>query len=468
MALKALMLKKKIDQRKKALDELIGKVSEMETRESELAKAIEEATTDEETKTVEEEIDLFNSDKAKLDVEKKAIEDEIAGLEGELKAEEEAQDTTPVETPVEKPVEQAERKVNAIMDKRNFFARMDVQTRNAVFAQDDVKNFLEQTRTAMRQKRAVENIGLTIPEVFIGYIRENIENYSKLMKHVTVRRVSGEARLVIMPREFEAIWTECCANLNEMSMTFADLTVDCYKVGGYYAVCNASLEDSDIALASEILEAIGSGIGYALDKAILFGKNTSTNNKMPEGIVTRLLQTEQPSDYPATARTWEDLHESNVVVLSAANSKDVALFTNLVLNVGNLPNSYAREGLTWVMNPRTRTKIIAESMAKNASGAVVSALNNTMPVIGGGMETLDFMPANMIVVGYYENYLLAERAGAKFATSEHVRFLQDQTVFKGTARYDGKCVIPESFMIIMLDGGTASSAMTFAADTANA
>lgn len=465
MALKALMLRKKIDQRKKALDELLGKVAEMETRESELAKAIEEATTDEELNAVDEEIEALNSDKDTLDADKKAAEEEIAGLEAELKEEEERQDTTPVETPVEQPKAE-ERKVNAIMSKRNIFAKMDAQTRSAMFEREEVKNWLGEVRSAIKEKRAITNIGLTIPEVFLGYLRENIEDYSKLLKHVRVRAISGEGRMAIMGGLQEAIWTECCANLNEMSMTFNDLSVDCYKVGGYYVVCNANLEDSDVALASEILSAIGTGIGYALDKAILYGKNTTAHNKMPLGVVSRLAQTEAPSDYPVTARAWENL-ASHIVTLTAAQSKDVALFQNLVINSGLIETDFSRDEITWVMNSKTKTKIVAESMAKNAAGAVVSALNNTMPVIGGGIETLNFVPDNVIIAGHFDLYLLVERAGKQFARSEHVRFLQDQTVFKGTARYDGTPIIPEGFMVIGLDGTTPTAAMDFASDTAN-
>ena len=51
-----------------------------------------------------------------------------------------------------------------------------------------------------------------------------------------------------------------------------------------------------------------------------------------------------------------------------------------------------------------------------------------------------------------------------------MRFLQDQTVFKGTARYDGAPAIAEAFVIMMLNNGTASTAVagvTFAPDEAN-
>lgn len=479
MALKALMLKKKIDQRKKALDELIGKVSEMETRESELAKAIEEATTDEETKTVEEEIDLFNSDKAKLDADKKAIEDEIAGLEGELKAEEEAQDTTPAETPVEQPKAE-ERKVHIEMNKRNFFANMDAQTRSAIFAQDDVKAWLGEFRSAMKEKRAITNIGLTIPEVMLGVLRQNIEGYSKLLKHVNLRSVSGTGRMLVVGNVPEAIWTECCANLNELALTFNDVAVDCWKISGFYAVCLANYEDSDIDLANEILSALGQAIGLGIDKAILFGGNsytvgtgndavTVTNTNMPEGIVTRLVQTSQPSGYSATERAWADLHTSNVTKITAANSVGIKLFQGIVAAVGNVSSKYARGEMTFVMNRKTYTSLQVEAMSINASGAIVSGMGNTMPILGGALEILDFLPDNYIICGYFENYLMVERAGSKFASSEHVRFLQDQIVFKGTARYDGKPVIAEAFAAIGINNTDISAgAVTFAQDTANA
>ena len=53
------------------------------------------------------------------------------------------------------------------------------------------------------------------------------------------------------------------------------------------------------------------------------------------------------------------------------------------------------------------------------------------------------------------------------ATSEHVRFVEDQTVFKGTARYDGKPAIAEAFVVFAINGATATTSMAFAQDKAN-
>ena len=120
------------------------------------------------------------------------------------------------------------------------------------------------------------------------------------------------------------------------------------------------------------------------------------------------------------------------------------------------------------MNETTYTTLIAEFMTINANGAIVTGIGGVMPVVGGAIEVLNFIPDGVIIGGYFDLYLLAERRGQQFATSEHVRFLADQTVMKGTARYDGLPVIAEAFVAIGILGTAPTATMTFASDTANA
>lgn len=448
MALKALMLRKKLNDARKALEALRAKDAEFEKREKEIEASIEEAEAEEERAAVEEAVESFEAEKKQHEDEKAGLERQISDLENDLKEEEKEQNTDPAE----QPPKQEERKEE----------KMEVRGIENLVTRDDVKAYLGEVRTAIKEKRALTNVGLTIPEVMLGLIRENIINYSKLYKHVNVRRVSGDGRQVIMGTIPEAVWTDCCANLNELSLSFSDVEVGCWKVGGYFAVCNATLEDSDVDLASELLTAIGAGIGLALDKAILYG----TGNHMPLGIVTRLVQTEAPAGYPATARPWVDLHTTNVKSIAASNT-GTKLFQAFVTDSGAAKGKYSRGGKVWCMNETTYTKLVSEAMAIDAGGAIVSGVNGAMPVIGGTIEVLDFIPDNVIVGGYFDLYLLAERSGQKFATSEHVRFLQDQTVMKGTARYDGKPSIAEGFVAIGIAGTTPNATMSFAADTAN-
>ena len=460
MALKAIMLRKKLNDTQKALEALRAKDAEFEKREAELEKSIDETTTQEERDAVDGEIEKFESEKAEHEEAKEKLEAEVRELEQSLADEEAAQDTnTPAENPA--PVEE-KREEKKIMSKRAAMFGKTQQERDMFFARDDVKAYLDEVRSAMRERRALSNVGLTIPEVFLGILRENLERYSKLYKHVNVRPLSGDGRLVIQGTVPEAVWTECCANLNELDLAFNDVEVGCNKLGGYFAICNAVLEDSNVDLAAELMTALGQAIGLALDKAILYG----TGNHMPLGIVTRLAQTSEPASYPATARPWVDLHTSNIKTI--ANSvTGTSLYQAFMINSAAAKGKYSRGEKVWVMNELTYNWMVAQSMSIDASGAIVAGVNGRMPVVGGIIEVLDFVPNYVIVGGYFDLYLLAERSGQKFAQSEHVRFLNDQTVFKGTARYDGQAAIAEAFVAIGVNGATPDATMSFAGDTAN-
>lgn len=459
MALKVLMLKKKIDDSNKALEALRAKDADFSRREAEIEASISEAETEEERSAVDEAISGFEAEKAEHEEAKASLERTVSDLEAEL-TEAEAAQATPA--PVADNNNRKDEKIMSISTRSNFYG-MTRDQQNEFFTRDDVKNYLDEVRSCITEKRALTNVGLTIPAVFLGLLRENLINYSKLYRHVYVRAIGGTGTLVIEGTIPEAVWTDCCANLNELDLTFNNVEVDCWRVGGYFAICNATLEDSDVDLADELLTALGKAIGFALDKAILYG----TGTRMPLGVVTRLAQTAEPADYPATARAWADLHTSNIQSI-AASVKGNNLVSAIVEASGAAKGAYSRGEKVWVMNETTYTKLMAQTVATTAAGQIVAGIAATMPVVGGIIEVLNFIPDNVIIGGYFDLYLLAERAGAKFATSEHVRFLQDQTVFKGTARYDGQPTIAEAFVAIGINGVTPNATMTFAPDTANA
>lgn len=444
MALKAIMLRKKIDDAKKALEELKPIAEELEKREAEITKAIEESETEEEREAVEAEIEGFEAEKKAHAEEKETLEREIEELEGQLEETEKEQNA---------PGEPEERKEEEMI-KRD----------NPIMEREDVKEFLGEVREAIREKRAISGVGALIPEVMLGILRENIIEYSKLYKHVYVRAISGNGRQVVMGTVPEAVWTDCCANLNELDLDFALAEFGCWKVGGFYAICNAVIEDNDVDLANEILTALGQAIGLALDKAILYG----TGTRMPLGIVTRLAQTTEPADYPADARAWVDLHSSNIATINSASMTGPELFAAIVTACGAAKGKYSRGEKVFVMNEKTYTTLAAKAISVDAAGNIVTGVFDRMPVLGGVIEVLDFVPDNVIVGGYFDLYTLAERAGNQFATSEHVRFIADQTVMKGTARYDGQPVIAEGFVAIGIANTTPTASMTFAPDDANA
>ncbi len=85
MALRQIMLAKKIEAAEKVLSDLRMKDGEFETREKELETSIGEAKTDEERKAVEDEVEKFSKERETHEAARSRAEGELAGLEEELK-----------------------------------------------------------------------------------------------------------------------------------------------------------------------------------------------------------------------------------------------------------------------------------------------------------------------------------------------------------------------------------------------
>ena len=457
--LRVLILQKELREQKAELEKIEAKAEELEQTRTGLEADIEQASTDEEMQAVREATDQYEAEKRENDEKKDTIEQRVSEIEAEI-AELEKNQNEPEPEPQPEP---EERHKETHMETRTLM-NMDASETRAFMEREDVKALIQEVRDAFANKRTITGAELTIPEVMLDLLRENIMEFSKLYKHANVVAVKGQAVKPVMGTIPEAVWTQCCGKINDLSLTFNAAEVGCWKVAGYFELCRATEEDSDIDLAGEIVQALGAAIGLALDKALVFGLGT----RMPLGIFTRLAQQSQPADYPADERTWVDLHTTNIITISVANSTGTALFKNIILAGGAAKGKYSRGEKVWVMNEKTYTNLQAEGVSVNAAGAIVSGVNGTMPVAGGVIEVLDFMPDDMIVAGYFDLYLLAERAGVSIQRSDEVKFLDDASVWKGTARYDGKPVIAEGFVAIGINNTTPSaSSITFAPDVAN-
>lgn len=465
--LKTLMLRRNIDRKKTELDELIKKDEEFATREAELESAIREAESEEEQAAVEDEVNKFDSEKTAHEDAKAGLTREIEELEKELaETEANAPDLRSKEPKKEERKERMNINIRSLPRNQRAFEALPVETRDAILHQEDVKAFLGQLRSMKGQTRAVTGGELLIPVVFLDLIAENMYRYSKLMNRVRVRNVGGQARQTIAGTVPEAVWTEMCGNLNELTFQFNQVTLDGYKVGGFIPVCNALLEDSDFNLASTIIEMMSESIGLAKDKAILYGKGAAYH--MPLGIVTRLAQQSQPASYPANAPAWVDLHTTNIISIN--NSYTGAEFwAALQVAAGNCYTKYSRGEMFWAMNSKTYAKLKSKAITFTASGDVVANVYGLLPIITGDIDILEFMPDNDIVGGFGDLYLWAQRAGMTIGMDEFGRTnrIMDETLFFGKERADGQPIIAGAFVAINIAGSTPTTALTFAGDNAN-
>ncbi len=467
MALKTMMLRRSIDKKRAELEELRKKDAEFQTREEELETAINEAETNEQEQVVSEEVEKYESEKKLHEEAKNVLSSEIEGLEAELEAAEAEAPTRrkPDFTHIErKEKTMPDINIRSLPMHVRAFDALPMERRQEIVSQPEVKDFLAQFREMGRQQRAITGVDLTIPIVFLDLISENMYRYSKLINRVRVRNVSGQARQTIAGIAPEAVWTEMCAAINELTLSFGQITVDGYKVAGYIPVCNSTLEDSDIDLSAWVIEMISESLGLSKDKAILYGKGASY--KMPMGIVTRLAQTSKPADYPATAPEWEDLHTSNVIQLDDELT-GAAFWSALMLATGNTFTRYSRGNQFWAMNSKTYSLLKSKLITFTATGDIVANLFGTLPIVGGDVDILEFIPDGDIIGGYGDLYLWAQRSGSTIEMSRECQFIQDNTVFKGKERADGTPIIPGAFVAININGNAVTTATDFPADTAN-
>lgn len=471
MALKQLLLTKQIEGLRTKLEALREKDAEFDTRkaaltirEAELESAVNEVTaetSDEDKKIVDDSVAEFEADQETLvkeqgehDGEKVRLEEEIKKLSSELEGINQKAATPPAVVRTE------EKGGSTKMTTRKFFG-MDMEQRDAFFARDEVKTFIGEVRTI--KTRGVTNASLTIPEVMLEILRDNMEQYSKLMKYVNVKPVSGTSRQNIVGAVPEGVWMEATGALNELDMAFNQIEVDGYMVGGIIWIPNTLLEDSDIALGSEIMAQLGQAIGKGIDRGIMFG----TGVKMPIGIATRLAQTSQPSDWGTYAPAWTDLHTTNVLKLNINSTTGATFYASLIAALGVAKPNYSDGKAVWVMNRTTHINLLTKALAFDAAAALVAGVNNQMPIIGGDIVELEMLGNNEIIGGFGKVYTLAERAGSKVDSSDQAKFAEMLTGFRGYARYDGMPVFGEAFVMVSFDNTDAATTSTFPTDYAN-
>lgn len=468
MALKTIMLRREMERKEAELAALREKDEGFQTREAELEAAIAEVETDEQRDAMNAEIETFETERSAHADAVDALNTQIEELRGQIEAEEakvppvpETRAAQPAETEKERKITMQNINIRSLPMNTRAFDAYPMEQRKAITQQPDVQAFLGQLRSCRGQQRGVSGGEYTIPVVMLDMIAENIYRYSKLLNRIRVRNVNGEARQTVAGIVPEAVWTEMCGVINELTFTFNQVTLDGYKVAGFVPVCNALLDDNDVNLASWIVEMLSESVGLALDKAILYG----TGDKMPLGIVTRLAQQSQPAGYPASARPWADLHTSNMK--SVNGTPGAGFWAALQLAVAPAYNKYARGEMFWTMNSRTYAALKANAIATNLNGEFVAMIGGTLPIISGNIDILEFMPDNDIVGGFGDLYLMGLRQGMTVESSREVQFIQDNTVFKGKMRADGQPIIAEAFVAININNSTPTSALTFAGDDAN-
>lgn len=441
-------------------------------REEQLRQALGEITetsTDEERNAVSSAVDTFEQERSANAAEIARIQGEIDTRSAEI-ARLEAEQTPPPAAPA---VSNSDTRNNDHHERsfvpmsnpteRRWFG-LTYSERDALMQSEQVRTFLKQIREARAQQRSVTGGELGIPDGFLPILRDLTYQESKFLRYCFTTSFRGTTRQNVAGVAPEAIWTEMKDRLNEIDIDFWQLTMDGFMVGGYMAVPNSVLmDDSDLSLTTTILQALASSLAKAIDKSIWFG----TGESMPVGIITRLAAQTKPTWWGSQQGDFTDLHTSNILKLDLATKNGVEFFRPLVAALAVAKPDYSNGTVIWVMNRKTHMDIQSRALAFNDAAALVAGVSNSIPIVGGEIVEWEVMPDNEIAGGYMSLYRSVEREGTTIESNTNVRWLENQTCFKGMQRRDGKPAIGEAFVLVNYGNVQPTTTTTFGKDRAN-
>ena len=442
-------------------------------REAQLRQALSEITetsTDEERSAVSTAVDAFENDRSANAAEIARIQGEIDTRSAEIARLEAEQTPPPASNPA---VPNSDTRNNDHHERsfvpmnntteRRWFG-LTYAERDALMQSEQVRTFLQTIREARAQQRSVSGGELGIPDGFLPILRDLTYQESKFLRYCFTTSFRGTTRQNVAGVAPEAIWTEMTDRLNELDINFWQLTMDGFMVGGYVVVPNSILmDDSDLQLTTTILQALASSLAKAIDKSIWYG----TGEKMPVGIITRLAAQTKPAWWGAQQGDFTDLHTSHILKLDLAAKNDVEFFRPLNTALAVAKPDYSNGTLIWAMNRKTHIDIKNRALAHNSSGQMVEGFGNIMPGIGGEIVEWEVMPDNEIAGGYMSLYRSVEREGTTIESNTNVRWLENQTCFKGMQRRDGKPAIGEAFVLVNYGNTEPTTTTTFGKDRAN-
>ncbi|EAG8241312.1 phage major capsid protein [Listeria monocytogenes] len=236
MALKQLMIQKKLDSKRGELEELETRSKSFKEQEGVLTRALEEAKTEEEVETVEKSVDELETEKEKLEKERDELTAKIEELEKEL---EEANDKPNASKDEEKG--EGEERMKKYKDKEvrsavNTFIRTKGQTRSGLVSTD---------------------AGVIIPEEIIYSPEKEVKTVTNLAELVSKTKVStASGKYPILKRATARLNSvpELEANPQLAKPEFEQINWEVVTYRGAIPISQESIDDAAVDLVSIVSE----------------------------------------------------------------------------------------------------------------------------------------------------------------------------------------------------------------------
>lgn len=259
--LKQILLTKKINRCKEKLEEYLTKRSELKEEAEQLERALDEVSTDEEMKDVEEsadeltkQLDDINAQITALEEEKQQLEDELAAIEEDEQPQEET--------------DEAERGAQP-MTKRETIKNTEELTYQER-AKKAINGYVrKQERAAVTGFKTTDG-EVVIPEEILQAYKKPVDQVDLKQYVRTVKVNSKNGSLPVIKRAEGTMNTveELAANPELAKPTFTEVKYNVKTYRGYVPVSQEIIDDADYDVTGLIAEAINDQTLNTTNKAI--------------------------------------------------------------------------------------------------------------------------------------------------------------------------------------------------------
>ena len=294
----------------------------------------------------------------------------------------------------------------------------------------------------LRGKPPINNVLSTSPDSDGGYLvpveferqiivgLEEANVFRSLAKTITT---SAERKIPVAATHSTAQWTAENAAYTESDPTFAQKTIDAFKLTDLAKVSNELLQDSMFDIEAYLAAEISRAFGVAEEEAFCVGNGTGK----PTGVFTA-----SGGQLGVTATSASAITVDNVIDL-----------------IYSLKSAYRRNAV-FLMNDVT---VSALRKLKDNNGAYLwqPSVQAGQPdrLLGYPLNTSPYAPvvaanALPIAFGDFSNYWIADRMGRTVQRLNELYAGNGQVGFIATERVDGKVILAEGIKLLKMGAGS--------------
>ena len=290
----------------------------------------------------------------------------------------------------------------------------------------------------LRGKRTVHNVlsegvdangGYLVPEEFERQIIDTLKEENVMRRLCKVITTASERKIPVAATHSTAAWTAENAAFTESNPTFAQKTIDAYKLTDLIRVSIELLDDSAFDLESYIAREFAYAFGAAEEEAFCVGTGTG----QPTGLFTA---------------------SGGTVGVTAASATVVT--TDEVISLIYALKAPYRKNAKFLMNDAT---VAALRKLKDANGQYLwqPSVQAGQPdrLLGYELHTSPYAPtmaagALAVAFGDFQNYWIADRTGRTMQRLNELYSTNGQVGFVASERVDGKIILPEGIQLLKM------------------